>query len=561
MEGALSFDDMPAAVVVYDADGTLINANRAAYETLGVAEGTLVGTSAARAGWLVARDKASEAEFPHPAVAAAQTRLPQTGVLARVSRPDGADIWIQVDAFPHLTSTGRVVNVVATLTDVTRIVDRSRQSTVPYGDEIVAAVTEQLGVAPMDHEGILQTVTSTLSKWRSGTWVATLMKKDPRTVWVVAANDADPQVAAYIEAMNLRPDAPSFTVATRVMETGQPELIASVPYDTFIGTLNGAVREHIAKTAPPISSPVGSLGVLVVPMRVREAVVGTIGLFERDSSRRPTESDQRWLQVVADRTGLAAESAQLRIDSARRLERLTALRSVGLAIGGSPDLRLTLRVILDRAIAGLEVDAADVLLLDQKDSTLGLVDSSGFRSTSMPDYRLPVDEGLPGRALMERRVQTINDSAGFTRFRRASLFAREGFQAYAAAPLIARGKLVGVLEVFHRSPLEADREWSDFLDALASEAAIAIHSADMIENGEQTRSDRRPRATAPRPDLSRVENLILTHVVEGLSNRVIANKVHLSEHTIKFHIGHLLDRLEVSNRTELARKVTREGWL
>jgi GAF domain-containing protein len=110
------------------------------------------------------------------------------------------------------------------------------------------------------------------------------------------------------------------------------------------------------------------------------------------------------MQAIADRTGLAAENAQLYVDAISRLERLTALRSVGLAITGSPDLRLILRVILDQVTAGLGVDAADVLLLDEKDGTLGSVASTGFQSTSIPDYRLPLDESLPGRAVLGRRI-------------------------------------------------------------------------------------------------------------------------------------------------------------
>ena len=63
------------------------------------------------------------------------------------------------------------------------------------------------------------------------------------------------------------------------------------------------------------------------------------------------------------------------------------------------------------------------------------------------------------------------------------------------------------------------------------------------------------------PDLSRLERDILGYVVEGMPNRLIAEKVHLSTHTIKFHVGQMLDKVGVSNRTELARKATQEGWL
>src|SRR5216683_8030824 len=207
-----------------------------------------------------------------------------------------------------------------------------------------------------------------------------------------------------------------------------------------------APRARIGTTSTPRNltgedSGGGFLGVLVVPMRARGATVGTLGLFERRTSRPLSEHDVRWLQEIADRTGMAADNAQLYVDAISRLERLTALRSVGLAITGSPDLRLTLRVILDQVTAGLSIDAADVLMLDEADGTLAMVASTGFQSTSIPDYRLPVDEGLPGSAILGRRIETVTALGAFTQFRRRSLFAREGFKSYGAVPLIARGKL------------------------------------------------------------------------------------------------------------------------
>jgi DNA-binding NarL/FixJ family response regulator len=35
----------------------------------------------------------------------------------------------------------------------------------------------------------------------------------------------------------------------------------------------------------------------------------------------------------------------------------------------------------------------------------------------------------------------------------------------------------------------------------------------------------------------------------------------LSPHTIKFHVQRILKQAGVANRTELARKATKEGWL
>src|SRR5205823_2427294 len=135
---------------------------------------------------------------------------------------------------------------------------------------------------------------------------------------------------------------------------------------------------------------------------------------------------------------LAVENAQLYEDAVKRLDRLAALQGVSLAVSASPDLRLTLKVILDHVTAQLKVDAADVMLLDETDNTLSLAASTGFLATAVPDYRLPADEGMPGQSLMSRRIETVTALSAFSQFRRRSLFAREGFKSYGAVPLISR---------------------------------------------------------------------------------------------------------------------------
>jgi DNA-binding CsgD family transcriptional regulator/GAF domain-containing protein len=429
------------------------------------------------------------------------------------------------------------------------------------GDEAVNAISELLSRARLDSEDILDTVTSALSEVRQGTWVAALINKDPRTVRVVAANDSDSKIADYVRSLQISGRVVTAPISMGVIGTGEPILIPNVPFEEFIGSLSGDIREYLAKNPPPIS-PILRLGILVTPIRARGAILGMLGLFERAGSDPPTEMDIGWVQAIADRTGLAVENAELNLDAIHRLERLNALRRLGLAISCSPDLRLTLHVVLDEAIDGLGVDAADILRLNESSGLFEVASSTGFLATSMPDYHLRVDEVLPGQHLAGRRIDPITAPRALAQTQRRSLFAREGFNAYGAVPLMARGKLLGALEVFHRSQLRPDQEWLDFLDALGNSAATAIDYAAMfacllrVEAEEST-----GHANSPVPDFARLDMEILGYVVEGLTNRVIAEKVHLSLHTVKFHIRRMLKKVGVSNRTELARKATQEGWL
>jgi putative nucleotidyltransferase with HDIG domain len=77
--------------------------------------------------------------------------------------------------------------------------------------------------------------------------------------------------------------------------------------------------------------------------------------------------------------------------------------------------------------------------------------------------------------------------------KRTGFLAGEGFVSYFGAPLLAKGSVVGVLQVYHRSPLRPDGEWLAFLEALASQAAIAVENARLFEgltrsNTQLTRS-------------------------------------------------------------------------
>ncbi len=53
-------------------------------------------------------------------------------------------------------------------------------------------------------------------------------------------------------------------------------------------------------------------------------------------------------------------------------------------------------------------------------------------------------------------------------------------------------------------------------------------------------------------DLTARERAVLEQIAEGRSNGEIADRLHLSENTVKFHLRNLFAKLGVSNRTEAA---------
>lgn len=167
----------------------------------------------------------------------------------------------------------------------------------------------------------------------------------------------------------------------------------------------------------------------------------------------------------------------------RQIEHLSALRAIDQAIAGSLDLRVTLSVLLEHVVTQLKVDAAGVLLLNRATNLLEYAAGRGFRTGAITRAPLRLGEGISGRAALERRMITVPDlrepGVGFVR---TALLKEDGFIFHATSPLIAKGEVKGVLEVFHRTPFEPDDEWINFLEILAGQAAIAIDNAVTFDN-------------------------------------------------------------------------------
>jgi len=192
----------------------------------------------------------------------------------------------------------------------------------------------------------------------------------------------------------------------------------------------------------------------------------------------------------------ALEKKKLREDQRRdraallqSIDRLSTLRAIDMTITASLDPRVTFEVILDRVTITLGADAAAILLYDKNTRVLKHVAGRGFHRGDLTHTLVPLGEGLAGRVARDRQSEgTINLTEERNDFQRPELEA-EGFVSYFAAPLLARGTVNGVLEVFHRSQLRPDRDWVEFLEALAAQAAIAIDNAALFEELHRSNLD------------------------------------------------------------------------
>jgi putative nucleotidyltransferase with HDIG domain len=65
----------------------------------------------------------------------------------------------------------------------------------------------------------------------------------------------------------------------------------------------------------------------------------------------------------------------------------------------------------------------------------------------------------------------------------------EGLKASFSAPLVAKDRVYGVLEVFSRTPQAVDAEWTDYLETLAGQLAIAIDNRSLFDSLERSNAE------------------------------------------------------------------------
>lgn len=216
-----------------------------------------------------------------------------------------------------------------------------------------------------------------------------------------------------------------------------------------------------------------------VPLRMQTQ---TLGLLWIGSRRALTDDDVRVLTALADIAANALHRAALNEQTERQVRRLSVLRAIDRVITSSFDVRLTLGILLEHARAELGVDAMSVLAYRPHMHVLEHIVARGFHTRVIEQMQLRVGEGLAGRVVLERQAIHLANLATHAQGAIIKELVNQGYTEYYGVPLIVKGNIVGVMEIFNRAPLPRDAEWREFCETLAGQAAIAIDNARLFED-------------------------------------------------------------------------------
>jgi signal transduction histidine kinase len=182
--------------------------------------------------------------------------------------------------------------------------------------EALAQFSQALSAAGLTPQVVLDTAAHSVTQLFDDRCVIYLRSKDRPYLRPVAMDHPDPTVRKRMQDLPASTCPPAEQHAAGVIESGQALMISGQDPITIP---TRAISELLAleQTCP--------YDLLIVPLRVRDQVIGTIGI-SRDQPGRPyTLEDQTFLQELADRAATAIENTRLHGQLADRERRLQEL--------------------------------------------------------------------------------------------------------------------------------------------------------------------------------------------------------------------------------------------
>jgi PAS domain S-box-containing protein/putative nucleotidyltransferase with HDIG domain len=166
-----------------------------------------------------------------------------------------------------------------------------------------------------------------------------------------------------------------------------------------------------------------------------------------------------------------------------QIRNLATINAINTTIITRTDLDLMITNVVEEIAKNLSVDATDLLVYDEHALTLTCTAQYGFRSPAGHKKTvLRVGEGYAGDAALKRKTVRIDDLKDSTKVDKVpKRWKDEDFLSYYGIPLLVKGELKGILEIFHRSDEKRTQNWISTLEALAQQAAIAIDNHFLLD--------------------------------------------------------------------------------
>jgi len=261
-------------------------------------------------------------------------------------------------------------------------------------------------------------------------------------------------------------------VTGKVASTGEPLLIPDV-----------REIDYYIEDDPSIRSE------LCVPIKAGEELLGVINVDSREVDYF-SATEERFLTTLAGQLASAIDRIRWFDETRQTLNRQNALHQIDHTINNNIELAPILNVFLKEVSVQLQVDALCVLLFNQQNQTLDYFAGRGFVHVDHLPLRSGVEQGYLGTVFQDQEMVIVPEMEADQFLNgHQKIVELEGFQSYISVPLVAKGEVKGVLELFFRKPAHPEQDWIESLRTFANQAAIAIDNIMVFSDLQQANID------------------------------------------------------------------------
>jgi GAF domain-containing protein/CheY-like chemotaxis protein/HPt (histidine-containing phosphotransfer) domain-containing protein len=226
---------------------------------------------------------------------------------------------------------------------------------------------------------------------------------------------------------------------------------------------------------------------LGVPIIAGSAAIGVVSVQSMQQAGRFGDADARLLSTIAANVGVAIQNARLYAETGRRASEMAALAELGREVGGLLELDPILGRIAERARELLDADTSAVFLETEGGERFVPAVALGELAELILQDTIAPGEGIIGDLAVRGAAEVVNDVMDDAR---AVLLPGEveREERLMAAPLLARGRVVGMMAVWRTAPAPPFTDDDlNFLVGLSQQAAIAIENARLFAEVKEAR--------------------------------------------------------------------------
>ncbi|MBA2374059.1 MAG: GAF domain-containing protein [Chloroflexi bacterium] len=229
---------------------------------------------------------------------------------------------------------------------------------------------------------------------------------------------------------------------------------------------------------------------LVVPMRHDGLPIGVITLSKL-GLRQFGPDDVRVLTILADQAAIALESARLLARTRDLAGELRRLLDMSAELSGSLDPRQVADLTARHLVDAMGVDGCAISFFDPtSESVLSL---GNFPPVEFEEVEAFPISAYPDTSRVLRDQQTVIVDAADPEADagEVALLLSQGNRAVAMLPLVAKGRSIGLVEMYSKSAIDWDAQRLQLARTMANDAAIALENARLYEEARSL-ADRDP---------------------------------------------------------------------